>query len=411
MNVSKPRIVILGAGYGGMITATQLTKKLGVNDASITLVNKHNYHYQTTWLHEPAAGTLATDRTRLPIESVINKNRVKFIQDTVELIKKDEKKVTLKEKGDIDYDYLIISLGFESETFGIKGLREHALTIEDVNSVRQIREHIQYQFSRYHNMEHKDDSLLTIVVGGGGFTGIEFIGELANRLDDLCKEYDIDRHKVRLVNVEGAPCLLPMFDKKLVGYAMGRLESKGVEFRLGTVLKECRAGGVLIGAKNSDETEEIQAGSIIWTGGVRGNRVVEHSGFEVARGRVSVRPDLRVPGYDNIFIIGDCANVINPETERPYPTTAQNAIQQAYFVARNMKRLLCGEPTETYEFHDKGTVASLGHGDAIGVIFGRIKLKGTAASAMKKMIDDRYLFLLGGVGLMLKKGKLNLLGK
>lgn len=394
-----------------MITATQLTKRLNVNDASITLVNKHNYHYQTTWLHEPAAGTLPTDRTRMLIKDVINTNRVRFVQDCVQTINKDEKKVVLKKGGELDYDYLIISLGFESETFGIKGLKENALSIESVDSVRQLREHIEYQFSRYHNMEEKDDSLLTIVVGGGGFTGVEFLGELANRIPELCQEYDIDRHKVRVINIEGSPVILPMFDKELVGYAISRLESKGIEFKLGTVLKECKEDRVVYGKKGSEETEEIKAGTIIWTGGVRGNHVLENSGFDVARGRVNVTEDLRVPGYDNIFVIGDCANVMCSETGRPYPTTAQNAIQQAYFISRNMKNFLRGEKTEGYEFHDKGTVASLGHGDAIGVIFGKIKLRGTSAAAMKKIIDDRYLFLLGGVGLLLKKGKLNLLGK
>lgn len=411
IQLSKPRILILGAGYGGMMTTTQLTKRLGVNDAHITLVNKHNYHYQTTWLHEPAAGTLPVDRTRMLIKDVINTNRVEFIQDTVVSIKKDENKVVLKNGGEIDYDYLVIALGFESETFGIKGLKENALAIEDVNSVRLIREHIEYQFSRYHNMEEKDDSLLTIVVGGGGFTGVEFLGELVNRLPELCREYDIDREKVRVINVEGAPTILPMFDKELVEYAIRRLESIGVEFRLGTLLKECKEDGVVVGKPNSDEVEEIKAGTVVWTGGVRGNRVLEESGFEVARGRVNVGDDLRVPGYDNVFVIGDCANVMNPETGRPYPTTAQNAIQQAYSVARNIKHLLRGEPTEKYVFHNKGTVASLGHGDAIGVIFGNIKLKGMSAAIMKKIIDNRYLFLLGGIGLMLRKGKLNLFGK
>jgi NADH:ubiquinone reductase (H+-translocating) len=409
--MNKPRILILGAGYGGMMSATQLTKRLSVNDASITLVNKHNYHYQTTWLHEPAAGTLPTDRTRLLIKDVIDTNRVNLVQDCVVAIKKDEKKVVLKKGGEIDYDYLVVSLGFESETFGIKGLKENALTIEDVNSVRQVREHIEYQFSRYHNMEEKDDSLLTIVVGGGGFTGVEFLGELANRIPELCREYDIDRHKVRIINVEGSPAILPMFDKELVEYAISRLESKGVQFKLGMVLKECKEDSVVIGTRDSDETEEIKAGSVVWTGGVRGNHILEESGFDVVRGRVNVSEDLRLPGCDNIFVIGDCANVMNPETGRPYPTTAQNAIQQAYYLARNMKKFLSGEKAEGYVFHDKGTVASLGHGDAIGVIFGKVKLRGTSAAAMKKIIDDRYLFMLGGVGLLLKKGKLNLLGK
>ncbi|GGE48617.1 NADH dehydrogenase-like protein YumB [Pullulanibacillus camelliae] len=409
--MNKPKILILGAGYGGMISATKIPKHLGANDASITLVNKHNYHYQATWLHEPAAGTLPADRARMLIKDVIDTNRVNFIEDTVTLIKKDENKVVLEKTGEVDYDYLIVALGFESATFGIKGLKERALTIEDLNSVRQIREHIEYQFSRYHNMETKEDHILNIVVGGGGFTGVEFLGELANRIPELCREYDIDRQQVRVVNVEGSPTILPMFDKDLVAYAIQRLEEKGVEFKCGHVIKECQEDGVIIGRRDSEETEKIKAGTIVWTGGVRGNHIVEDSGFEVVRGRVTVTEDLRVPGYDNIFIIGDCANVPNPETERPYPTTAQITIQEATYLSKNIKKALNGEPVEPFIFNDMGTVASLGHGDAIGIIFGKTKLKGTSAAAMKKIIDDRYLLKLGGVGLMLKKGKLNLLSK
>jgi len=411
MTVNKPKIVILGAGYGGMISATKIPKYLGINDATITLVNKHNYHYQATWLHEPAAGTLPADRTWMPIEDVIDTGRVDFIEDTVTLIKKDENKVVLEKNGEIDYDYLIVALGFESATFGIKGLKEHALTIVDLNSVKQIREHIEYQFSRYHAMQVKEDHLLNIVVGGGGFTGVEFLGELVNRIPELCKEYDIDRKQVRVVNIEGSSTILPMFDKELVAYAIQRLEEKGVEFKCGHIIKECQEDGVIVGTRDSEETEKIKAGTVVWTGGVRGNHIVEDSHFDVERGRVTVTKDLRVPGYDNIFMIGDCANVLNPNTDHPYPTTAQITIQAAIYLSKNFKKVLNGTPLEPFTFNDLGTVASLGHGDAVGVIFGKTKLKGLSAAAMKKIIDDRYLFKLGGVGLMLKRGKLNLLSK
>jgi len=411
MTVSKPKIVILGAGYGGMISATKLPKYLGINDATITLVNKHTYHYQATWLHESAAGMLPADRTCMPIKNVINTRRINFIEDTVTLIKKDENKVVLEKSGEIDYDYLIVSLGFESATFGIKGLKEYALTIVDLDSVKQIRRQIDYQFSRYPTMQVKEDHILNIVVGGGGFTGVEFLGELVNRIPELCKAYGIDRKQVRVVNVEGSPTILPMFDEELVAYAIQRLEEKGVEFKCGHIIKECQEDGVIIGTRDSEETEKIKAGTIIWTGGVRGNHIVEDSDFDVERGRVTVTKDLRVPGYDNIFMIGDCANVFNPETDHPYPTTAQIAIQEASYLSENFKKVLNGEPLEPFMFNDLGTVASLGQSDAVGIIFGETKLKGVPAAAMKKIIDDRYLFKLGGVGLMLKKGKLNLLSR
>ena len=150
IGLNKPKIVILGAGYGGIMTAVRLQKQMGGNEAEVILVNKHNYHYQTTWLHEPAAGTLHHDRTRILIKDVINENKITFVQDTVVEIKHEEQKVIL-ENGELAYDYLVVALGFEPETFGIEGLRENAFSISSVDSVRKIREHIEYEFARYNN--------------------------------------------------------------------------------------------------------------------------------------------------------------------------------------------------------------------------------------------------------------------
>lgn len=402
----KPKILILGAGYGGMMTTAKLMKKVNVSDADITLVNKHNYHYQTTWLHESAAGTLHQDRVRMMISDVIDPKKVNLVYDTVKEIKQDEQRVVL-ENSECEYDYLVVSLGFESATFGITGLAENAFSITSIDTARKIRDHIEYQFACYHNEKEERSDLLTIIVGGAGLSGIEFIGELTDRIPELCKEYDIDRDKVKLINIEAAPTILPGFDQELIDYAKNYLESKGVQFMPGTKIKECTSNSVIVDDDGNDK--EIQGASIIWTGGVRANTLVEASGFETNRGKVPVRPDLRAPNYDNVFVVGDCALVMNAETGRPYPPTAQNAMQQAYTVANNLKALVEGKPLEDFVYDDKGTVASLGEKQAIGKIFGDHKLYGTTAAAMKKIIDDRYLMMLGGPGLVLKKGKLKLL--
>src|SRR5699024_9895671 len=144
----------------------------------------------------------------------------------------------------------------------------------------------------------------TIVVGGAGFTGIEFLGEISNRIPELCKEYDIDRDKVRIICVEASPTVLPGFDPELVEYAIASLEKRGVEFLIGSPIKEATPEGVII-SKGEDEQEEIKAGTVVWAAGVRGNSIIEKSGFENMRGRVKVDLDLRAPGHDNVFIIGD----------------------------------------------------------------------------------------------------------
>lgn len=404
--MNKPNIVVLGAGYGGMMTTVRLQKSLGTNQANITLVNKHDYHYQSTWLHESAAGTLHHDRVRITIKDVINTNRVNFLKDTVVSINPKEKKVIL-ENNELEYDILVISLGFESATFGISGLEENAFMIESLNSSRLIREHIEYNFAKYHNEEEKNQARLNIVVGGAGFTGMEFVGELANRVPELCKEYDIDKSLVRIITVEGAPTVMPGFDPELVEYAMNSLEARGVEFITGAMLKECTPDGIVY--EKDGEEHSIPTLTTVWAAGVKANSIVEESGFETNRGKIEVRPDLRSPEYDDVFVVGDCALIMNDETDRPYPPTAQIALQAADVAAKNIKELVEGNKTLTsLEPNILGTVASLGNNDAIGTILGDRKIFGWNATVMKKIIDNRYLLKLGGIRLLLKKGKFNI---
>lgn len=396
--MAVPKIVVLGAGYGGLMTVKGLQKELNYNEAEVTIVNQNAYHYITTELHKPAAGTSHHDHMRVAIDSVINKKKVTFIQDEVTELKLDEKQVLLKKASEpLAYDYLVIGLGSAPETFGIKGLLENAFFIRNINSVRMIREHIEYQFSQY-QLEPKEE-LITLVVGGAGFTGIEYVGELVDRLPELCREYDIPLEKVRIVNIEAAPTVLPGFDKELVDYAVKYLESKGVEFILNTPIETCTPEGVTLkGGK------EIKAATVVWTGGIRGNKLIEQAGIENMRGRVKVDKQLRAPGREDVFVLGDCSLVIDESSDRPYPPTAQISTQQGQFLGKNLPILLRGGKMGEFEYKSKGTVASLGRKEAIGFV-GSKKLVGGSASLMKKVIDLRWLYLLGGVPLVLRKGK------
>ncbi len=180
---------------------------------------------------------------------------------------------------------------------------------------------------------------------------------------------------------------------------MNLLESRGVEFKINCPIKEVTESGVILASG-----DEIKAETIVWATGVRGSSIIEKSGFEAMRGRIKVEPDLRAPGHEDIFVIGDCALIINEEINRPYPPTAQIAMQMAEICANNLRALLDGGSLQTFTPQIKGTVASLGGKEAIGVV-GTKKLFGSTANFMKKMIDNRYLFLLGGPGLVLKRGK------
>jgi NADH:ubiquinone reductase (H+-translocating) len=405
INVGKPNIVILGAGYGGMMTTVQLQKSLRADEANITLVNINDYHYQTTWLHENAAGTLPHERTKIQIKDIINPNKVNFIQDKVILINPKKKQVQL-ENGVLHYDVLVIALGFEVATFGIPGLEEHAFTIDNINSACSIRDHIEHNFASYHNDVKKDPARLTIVVGGGGFTGVEFLGELANRVDELCKKYDIDKQLVQMINIEGAPTILPGFDEQLAEYAMNSLESRGVEFITGAFLKECTSSSVLF--EKNGLPAKIHTNTIVWAAGVRANSIVEKSGFKTNRGKIEVNNDMRCPEYEDVFVIGDCALIMDLEHGNPYPPTAQMAIQESEVVSYNVRAYIRGEEMEVFKPNILGTVASLGHNDAMGIIFNDKIILGRKATVMKKIIDNRYLFKLGGIRLLMKKGKFNI---
>lgn len=392
-----PRIVILGAGYGGIVTAIRLQKELNYNEADVTLVNKHDYHYITTHLHMPAAGTDDPKNARVNILKLIDEFKIDFIKSTVQQIRPHDKKVIL-EDGTLSYDYLVIALGGEPETFGIPGMKEHAMNIRSINSVNLIREHIEYQFTKYKKEPHRKD-YLTFIVGGAGFTGIEFVGELADRIPELCKKNDIDPSVVKIYNIEAAPSALPGFDPELVEYAMSVLRNKGVEFKVGMAIKECTADGVVL----ADE-QEIKSSTVIWTGGIRGNRLIEEAGFETMRGRVKVDAHLRAPDSDHVYVLGDNSLIFNAEG-KPYPPTAQIAMQQGYTCAHNLVASIRNESLREFNPSIKGTVASLGKGEAIGIV-GKKKIKGFTAAMMKKVIDARYLYLIGGIPLVLRKTKL-----
>lgn len=393
--MSKPKVVILGAGYGGLVTAIRLQKQMKASEMDVTLVNKHDYHYITTHLHMPAAGTDHHDNARVAIADLIDERKIHFVKSTVSQILPEEKKVVLGDR-DLSYDYLVIGLGSETETFGIPGMNEYAMSIKSINSVRFIRQHIEYMFAKS-KMEPKRTEYLTFVVGGAGFTGTEFVGELADRIPVLSRTYDVDPSAVKIINIEASSSALPPgLPEDLVEYGMEVMRRKGVQYKLSTPIKECTPDGVILG-----NGEFIRAGTVVWSGGIRGNSLIEQAGFDVQRGRVKVDECLRSYQYPDVFITGDCSIVMSPEGT-PYPANAQIAVQQGYNVARNLLYAVRGRELKPFAYDFKGTVASLGRGEAVGLLKVK-KVKGKFAALLKKVIDARYLYLIGGIPLIWKK--------
>lgn len=401
MSYERKKILVLGAGYAGLSTVSKLQKIIGVQEADITLINKNEYHYEATWLHETAAGSMNWEEGVYPIAKVVDNMKVRFIPAEVTKIDRDAQVVETTQ-GEFSFDTLVVALGFESESFGIKGMDEFATTIVSPETAVRTREEIEQNFINYKTS--KDPKDLSILVGGAGFTGVEFLGELVETLPELCKVHGIDYNKVKITCVEAMPTMLPMFSEELTQHAVNFLESRGVEFMLGTAIVAANENGFVV--KVNDEEKQLEASSVVWTAGVRGSRLMEESFEGVKRGRIVVKDDLTVDGYPNIFAIGDVAAVMNGtgENARPYPTTAQIAMQLGEHTAKNIKLKLNGEKMEPFAYDDKGTVCSLGTKDGIGVVLGR-EIKGKPAAFMKKVIDTRAVLKIGGPVLGVTKGK------
>lgn len=404
--MKKPKIVILGAGFGGLMAVTTLQKKLETSEAEIILVNKHAYHYQRTWLHQVAGGTIEPNRVRFEIQPLLDPKKAQFIKQTVTKIDPKQKKVVFENKEELSYDYLVVSLGGEQQTYGIKGIDECSFSISSVNAAKRIRNHIENQFRNYH--QNQKDENLTFVVGGAGLTSIEFLGELTDWVPTLCRKYHVDQNKVKYICVQSS-YPLQLFDRDLAEYGVQSLEKKGVQFILGKHIKECKKDAVLIGGKGEEELEKIKTGTFIWAAGIRGNTMIEEAGIATMGGRVEVQADLRVPGFSDLFIIGDCSIVKNEKTGEPYQPTAQIALQQGITCANNILSLIRNESNlEPFVPHIRGIVCALGKDNACGVVYGK-KITGKKALSMKKLIDNRALYMIGGTSLIAKKGRIKII--
>ncbi|MGY3765596.1 NAD(P)/FAD-dependent oxidoreductase [Vagococcus vulneris] len=396
--MSKQRVVILGAGYAGLKTVKELQKK--DLDIEIIIVNKNDYHYESTQLHEVAAGTEPADKICFNVEDVINKSKVKFVKDTVTKINKDERTVSLERTGDLSYDYLVVALGFVSETFGIPGVDEFSLPLVDIKTAELARKHLDTTLAGY--QKSKDPQDLSIVVCGAGFTSIEYLGEITNRIPKLAAKWNFPKEQVKITCIEAMPKLLPMFSEKLGTYGIDILKKRGVTFKVGTPIKEIKDKTVVY--EENGDLKEIKANTIIWTTGVKGSPVIGESGFDERRGRVMVEPDLTVAGYPEIFMIGDVCAVMDKDSGRPYPTTAQIALKQGDAVAENLSLTIKNQATKPFTFKSAGTVASIGNNVGMGNVKGK-EVRGYIGSIMKKSIINKSLLEVGNASTLLKKGR------
>jgi NADH:ubiquinone reductase (H+-translocating) len=383
------KILILGAGYAGMMTAAGLEK----TSEPFTLVNKNSYHYMATLLHEAAGGRGDAMNYTVPIRQVLTKPTSTIVEDEITSIDREKKQVHGK-NGTYDYDWLVVTLGWVSEYFGIPGMAENSLSIMDVDSAVNIRNHIEQEFQKY--KDDGDKRHLTIVIGGAGLTGIELVGELVDWLPELCLKYGIDRKDVDLQNIEAMPTILPMVSEALRDVAARTLTERGARLRTNTKLVKVEPGVVHL-----EGGEAVEAGTIVWTGGVRANPILQEAGFTVdRRGRAKVNEYLQSVDDPHIFIGGDCAWF--EENGRPIPPTAQAAMQMGPVLAENVTSAIYGQPLKPFQFHNLGTLASLGREVGVGQV-GSLPVKGVIAAMMKEASKVKYLWQLGGLRLTADK--------
>lgn len=386
----KKQIIILGAGYGGLLSALSARANISAAEADITIVNRVGSHQIITELHRLAAGNVAEKAVALPLEKLLKGKQINIKVGTVQSIDVEARKVVLDDTTYYRYDTLVLALGSETNYFGIPGLQENSLTLKSVVDANRVFKHVKERISEYSKTKNKADA--TFIIGGGGLTGVELVGELADELPGICRENGVDFAEVSLYLVEAMPTILPIFSADLIERAVTSLENRGVQFLTGLAITE--VNGATVSLKDG---RTIDTNTLVWTGGVQGNSLVANCGIEVNRGRATVNEALQSVSHPDVYLAGDCAVVFGPEG-RPYPPTAQLAWQMGEVVGANIAAAYKGSPSVGFNPVFSGTLASLGRKDGIGTIGeSGIKLKGTPASLMKKASNARYLTHIDGL--------------
>ncbi|MBP3963047.1 NAD(P)/FAD-dependent oxidoreductase [Paenibacillus lignilyticus] len=387
------QIVILGAGYGGLLSALSAREQFSVEEAAITVINRYETHQIITELHRLAAGNIAEKAVALPLANLFKGKNIDLRIGTVSTIDPEARKVILNNGTSIAYDALVLALGSETNYFGIRGLQENSFTLKSVDDAKRIFAHVHEQIAAYAKSKNKADA--TFVIGGGGLTGVELVGELADELPGICRTHGVDFTEVSMYLVEARSTVLSAFSADLIERAVTSLEARGVQFMTGLTITEVNGSTVSL-----SDGRAIETGTFIWTGGVQGNSLVANCGIEVNCGRATVNEFLQSVSHSDVFLAGDCAVVFGPDGQ-PYPPTAQLAWQMGEHVGENLHAYFKGTKMAAFEPINSGSLASLGRKDGIGIIGeSGIELKGLPATLMKKASDVRYLTHIKGLSLL-----------
>ncbi len=397
---TRKRVVILGGGFGGIYTALHLEKALRKrDDFEITLVNKENYFVFQPMLAEVVSGNIGILDTVSPIRRMLPRTDL-HVRD-VESIDTKQQTVTTtpgfrQQPNVIHYDHLVLALGNVTDFRGLRGLPEHAIPFKNLSDALYIRNHVIHVLEEA-AIEHKDErlrqQLLTFVVAGGGFSGVEVVAELNDFVREVVKNYpQINSSEVRVVLLHALDRILPELDEKLAIYAQRILENRGVDIRLNTLLKAASGEEAVL----SDGTY-IRTRTLISTVPSSPNPLIDGLDLPKERGRLKANSSLLVEGTNNVWALGDCALIPTPDGGF-CPPTAQFATRQGKTAAYNIVAAIRGGEQQPFQFKELGKLAALGHRSAVAQVFG-FNISGFLAWFMWRTI---YLMKLPGWGRRLK---------
>jgi NADH dehydrogenase len=365
-----PRVVVVGAGFGGLAAARALAHR----PVQITVVDRDNYHGFWPLLYQVATSGLSPDDIASPVRGIVGRQpntRVRL--GTVSTVDLAGRRVCLDGGGELPYDYLILAPGSSTTDFGIPGVADHAFPLKTLPDAVRLRNHILSVFEQADAAGDPADGALTIVCAGGGPTGVEMAGALTELINKtLPADYqDLDLGRARVILVEMVDHLLGGFSQRSQEEALRTLRAKGVEVRLGAKLASIDDGGVTF-----EDGSRLATRTVVWTAGIRANPLADAIAADKGKGgSVVVGADLSLPGHPEVFVIGDMSSFTDKHGD-PLPQLAQVAIQGGRRAAGNVIRLMSGRPTRRFRYHNHGIMATIGRSDAVAELPGGIAFHG-----------------------------------
>ena len=375
-NGNRPRVLILGGGFGGLGAA----RKLKDSDVDVVLVDAHDYHTFQPLLYQLATDLLEPSAVAHALRDLFHEQPNAAVhQATVTAIDLAERQVQFAEMEPLTYDYLVLALGASVNFFGTEGAAEHAFPMYTLADAVRLKEHVLQRW------EHADrdpsiveDGALNVVVVGGGPTGVESAGAMAELYRGMfSKDYpNLPQEKARIQLVEASPQLFAMFKPDIQEYTKEALEKRGVEILLGEMVSSIEPTRVTL-----KSGQVLEAHTLVWGAGLQGNPIVTSLGLELERGnRLATEPDVSLAAHPEVFPVGDIACITDTKTNQVLPQLGSVALQSGEHAGENIARRVAGKETKPFEYHDKGTMATIGRASAVVQFHSGRTMKGKAAS-------------------------------